>query len=157
MKFAPLLAAALVLSVAPSFSSADESSLKADEQIVMQQVLNDKRAVFANNLNLTEQESKAFWPIYDEYEKELKAHNDKVLDLLNIYARDYDTFTDDQAISTLKVRMQLQSDRLAMKHKYTRKVAAVLPPKKALRFAQIETRVNNIVESNLLSIVPLAR
>ncbi len=157
MKFAPLLAASLVLSVAPSFASADQSSLKADEEIVMQQVLNDKRAVFARNMDLTEKESKAFWPIYDEYEKELKVHNEKVLDLINIYARDYDTFTDDQAVSALKVGMQLQTERLAMNHKYIRKVAAELPPKKALRFAQIESRINNIVDSNRMSIIPLAR
>ena len=156
MKFAPL-AATLVLAIAPSFASAEDGSLRADEAIIQQQVMSDKRAVFANNMNLTEAESKKFWPIYDEYEKELKKNTEKMLELLNIYARDYDTFTDDQAKSALKVRMQLQTDRLNLKHKYTRKVAEVLPPKKALRFAQIESRVSHIIRGNMMSIVPLAR
>jgi hypothetical protein len=156
MKIVPVAVAAAILSVAPSLSSA-EGGVKADEQVVLQQILTDKRSVFANNMGLTEKESEAFWPIYDQYETELKAQDKKWFELLNIYARDYDTFTDDQAVSALKVRMQLQSDRLALQHKYQRKVATVLPPKKALRYAQIESRVNNIIMSDMLSIVPLAR
>jgi Spy/CpxP family protein refolding chaperone len=118
--------------------------------------MTDKRSVYAKNLGLTESESRAFWPIYDEYEAAAKKLDDRFLENLNNFANKYDTLTDVDAKAVLKEKMAIEKDRMALKQKYTAKVAKVLPPKKALRYAQIETRVETVLRSNVYSLIPLA-
>jgi hypothetical protein len=155
MKLVPL-ALALIVTALPMASNAQQSGVAADEQVVLKQVLNDKRAVFANNLGLEDSESRAFWPVYDEYEGKAKELDDRFLALLDNYANKYGSLTDADAAAMLKEKMAIEKDRAALKQTYTKKVAKVLPAKKALRYAQIETRVETLLRSQLYSIIPLA-
>ena len=50
-----------------------------------------------------------------------------------------------------------QKDREALKQTYTKKVAKVLPPVKALRYAQIETRLDNMLRREVYGLIPLAQ
>jgi hypothetical protein len=53
--------------------------------------------------------------------------------------------------------MAIERDSAALRQKYTTKIAKVLPARKALRFAQLETRIQNLVARDLYSLIPLAR
>ena len=157
MRFVPL-ALALAVTAMPLAVRAQAATqgVAADQQIVLRQVMTDKRAVYAKNLGLSEAESRAFWPVYDEYEAAAKKLDDRFLENLNRYAEKYDTLSDADAKAVLQEKMAIEKDRMALKQKYTAKVAKVLPPKKALRYAQIETRVETIVRSNVYTLIPLA-
>ena len=48
-------------------------------QILEEKVKADKKLVVANNMGLTESEAKAFWPIYDAYQKDLAQLNDRLI------------------------------------------------------------------------------
>ena len=65
MRFGPL-ALALLVTALPTVVQAQDAGLASDEQILLKQVNTDKKAVYASNLGLTEEESAKFWPIYDE-------------------------------------------------------------------------------------------
>ena len=60
----------------------------ADEQILLKQVNTDKKAVYAANLGLTEEESAKFWPIYNEYEAKMKPLQDRFLANINTLRRE---------------------------------------------------------------------
>ena len=152
------LALAFVVTAFPLASFAqDAASTAADEQVLLKQIQTNKRGVFADNLKLTESESKAFWPVYDQYEADLKKLNDRFLQLINDYAAKYDTLTDEQAASMLKDRLTIDRKRTDLRVKYCDRIAKVLPGKKALRFAQLESRIDNLAMRNLYSVIPLAR
>jgi Spy/CpxP family protein refolding chaperone len=155
-RFSAILAATLCLA-APAASFAQDAGLYADEQVVLKQIQTDKRALYASNLKLTDSESAAFWKVYDEYELAAKKLDDRFLKLLNGYVADYETLSDEAAKSMLKEKMAIEKERMALKQRYTAKFAKVLPPKKALRYAQVETRVENIMRAQTYSIIPLAR
>ncbi|HSQ70671.1 MAG TPA: hypothetical protein VLM41_11355 [Steroidobacteraceae bacterium] len=155
MRFLPF-AALLVLAAVPQLAMSQEG-LKADEQILLQQVMTDRRAVYAANLGLTDSESRAFWPIYDEYEAKVKKLNDRFLDLVNRYVADYETLTEAEAAGMLKEKMAIEEERMKLKQAYTKKVAKALPAKKALRYAQIETRIDNMLRRDVYGLIPLAR
>jgi len=155
MKFGPL-AVALCVTALPVLAQAQDAGLATDEQILLRQVMTDRKAVYANNLKLTEEESKKFWPIYDAYEAEVKKVNDRFLANLNRFVENYDTLSESDAADVLKEKMAIEKQREALKQEYTRKVAKVLPPKKALRYAQIETRVDNMLRRDVYSLIPLA-
>jgi Spy/CpxP family protein refolding chaperone len=155
MKFGPL-AVALCVTALPILAQAQDAGLATDEQILLKQVMTDRKAVYANNLKLTEEESKKFWPIYDAYEAEVKKVNDRFLANLNRFVENYDTLSESDAADVLKEKMAIEKQRETLKQEYTRKVAKVLPPKKALRYAQIETRVDNMLRRDVYSLIPLA-
>jgi Spy/CpxP family protein refolding chaperone len=156
MRFGPLALALLITALSP-LAQAQQSGLAADEQIVLKQINTDKKALYAKYLGLTEEESAKFWPIYDEYEAKLKPMQDRLIANINAFAEKYDTLTEDEAAAILKEKMAIEKDREALKQKYTAKITKALPPKKALRYAQLETRVQNMIASNVYSVIPLAR
>jgi hypothetical protein len=155
MKIASL-AVALAVAAFPVVTHA-QTGVKADEQIILKQVMTDKRAVYAQNLQLTDAESRAFWPIYDEYEGKAKKLNDEFLALVDDYAAKFGSMTDADATAMLKKKMQIEKDREALKQTYTKKVAKALPPVKALRYAQIETRLDNMIRREVYGLIPLAQ
>jgi hypothetical protein len=160
MKIASL-AAALAIAALPLLAHAQAEpatqGVKADEQIILKQVQTDKRAVYAQNLQLSEAESRAFWPIYDEYEVKAKKLDDQFLALVDNFAQKYGTMTDADATAMLKTKMKLEKDRMALKQEYTAKVAKALPPVKALRYAQLETRIETMLRRDVYSLIPLAQ
>lgn len=155
MKFGPL-AVALCVTALPVLTQAQDAGLATDEQILLKQVMTDRKAVYANNLKLTEAESTKFWPIYDAYEAEVKKVNDRFLANLNRFVEHYDSLSEKDATEVLKEKMAIEKEREALKQEYTRKVAKVLPPTKALRYAQIETRLDNMLRRDVYSLIPLA-
>jgi Spy/CpxP family protein refolding chaperone len=156
MRFGPL-ALALLVTALPTLVLAQDAGLASDEQILLKQISTNKKAVYAENLGLTEEESAKFWPIYDEYEAKQKPLQDRFLANLNSFAEKYDTLTDEEATAILKEKMAIEKEGAALKQKYTAKIAKELPPKKALRYAQLETRVQNAVTRNVYTLIPLAR
>jgi hypothetical protein len=156
MRFGPLALALLMAASAP-FAHAQDSGLASDEQILLKQVNTDKKALYAQNLGLTEEESARFWPLYDEYEAKVKPLQDRLFANINNFAENYDTLNDEQAAAILKEKMAIEKEREALKQKYTAKIAKELPAKKALRYAQLETRIQNMLARDLYGIIPLAR
>jgi hypothetical protein len=160
MRFAPpaLALLAMLLPFALSAQDAVPNTVPtADEQILLNRVMNDKRSVYAQNLNMTEAESKAFWPIYDQYEARLKKVDDRFIALVNEFAEKYDTLTDKDAKAMLDEKMAIEAKRMALKQEYTRKIEGVLPAVKALRYSQLETRIEILVRRNVYGLIPLAR
>ena len=71
------LALAVAATATPFIAGAEDQGLVTDEQILLKQVMADKRSVYAANLKLSDTESRVFWPIYDEYEGQVKKLDDR--------------------------------------------------------------------------------
>jgi hypothetical protein len=156
-----LLAVTLVAIAFPLLASAqDESvqvqSIRADEQVILSRIMTDKRAVYAQAMRLTDEESRAFWPVYDEYEAKVKRIDDRFILLVNDYAAKYSTMTDADAQQMLAAKMKIDFERMALQQAYTRKIAKAVPAIKALRYAQVESRIDNELQREVMQLVPLA-
>ena len=157
MRFVSLALAVVIAAAATPGLAFAQEGVKADEQILIKQIQTDRRAIYAQNLNLTEQESKAFWPIYDQFEGEMKKVTDARLELLNEYAAKYDALTDADARPMLARRMELDKQASALRQKYAKKVQQALPSVKALRYVQLQDRIDNVLAGNMYSLIPIAR
>ena len=60
-------------------------------------VQSSRKAITAENMNLTADEATKFWPIYDQYAADVAKIGDARVALIKDYAANYDTMTDDQA------------------------------------------------------------
>ena len=122
-----------------------------------EQLRNDKRAVVASVLALTESESKVFWPVYNAYQSDMVAHYDRLLKMLDTYAKNYETLTDETATSLLKQYLALERDHVALLTSYLPRFQKVLPPKKVAKLYQVENKARALVNYELARGIPLAK
>ena len=117
----------------------------------------DRKTVIAAQLTMTPDESAQFWPLYDEYAAELKEVDDRLVQLVVDYARNFENLSDEMARTMLDDYLDLESDRLDVRKKYVRRFDDVLAPKKLARFVQVENKLNVVAELYLADEIPLVR
>lgn len=128
-----------------------------DTQVLLSQIQTDRRAIVLQGLGLTDDEVTKFSPIYDEYQRDHKALAERYLDVINQFAANYDSMTDDAAASILKDWFKVADDRVALTKKYSKRLEKVLPNTKVLRWVQIENKMNALTSFEAARIVPLAQ
>ena len=65
------------------------TSADMDMQILRDKLKADKKVVVASNMQLTDGEATAFWPIYDAYQNDLKAINARLGNAILAYSDAY--------------------------------------------------------------------
>jgi hypothetical protein len=151
MRIKSILLTILLLTV-PFVALADEA-LELKKKIMFDQ----KKLVIMENMEFTEAEGKAFWPVYEKYQEELFQVSQRGAQLILAYASVYQTMTDDQAVKIVDEYYDIQDDRLTVMKKMAADVGKVLPGKKAFRYMQVETKLNAIARYELAKEIPLAQ
>jgi hypothetical protein len=126
-------------------------------EILREKIQADKKLVVAANMDLTEAEGKAFWPIYQEYQAKLMKINERIGKLIMNYAENYKSMTNDIAHKLQKESMALEKERLALKELYFPKFQKAVPAMKAVRYFQIENKIQAIVQYELAGSIPLVQ
>ena len=128
-----------------------------EQQQLIAQIQTDKHAIVLKTLALDDAQVQAFTPIYDKYQVERKKLFDRAADLLELYASNYESMTDEAAKKILKDWFSLQDDEVALTRKYAKQFGKVLPPAKVIRFVQIENKLDTLVQLKAVANIPLAR
>ena len=128
-------------------------------EIIHEKLKADKKLIVAKYMELTESEAKKFWPVYDEYQNDLKTTNQRLLRLLESYAADYKSksLTDEKAKTLLNEWIAIEQDDGKRRSTFAPKVLQALPPKKAARYLQIENEYRILLRYELAGVVPLAQ
>ncbi len=142
----------IVLLAVPFLAIAEEA-MELKKKIMFDQ----KRLVVMENMEFTEAEGNAFWPVYEKYQEELFQVSQRGAKLILAYASAYQTLTDDQATKIIDEYYDIQDDRLALMKKMAVDVGKVLPGKKAFRYMQVENKLNAIARYELAKGIPLAQ
>ena len=104
---------------------------------------------------LDAEEAAAFWPVYKEYEAEVKALGDEQLAIITDYAENFETLTDEKAKDLITRAIALEGKEHALKERYLERFLAVLPAKVVARFFQVDNRINTLIDLELSSEIPL--
>jgi hypothetical protein len=153
MRTRPLVLAVLLCSVTLPVLAQDKP---ADTmQILREKIQADKKLLVATNMDLTEKEAQAFWPIYASYQKDLGLLNGRMLVLLQDFARTYQAMTDEEARKLVGEYLAIERDRVRQKQSYLPKLRQALPEKKVARYLQIENKVEAVIRYELAGKVPL--
>jgi len=151
------LAIAAVLGLAPLAVAQDKPA--DNMQILRDKIRADKKLVVAANMELTESEAKAFWPIYDAYQKDLQKINQRIVALLDNYADDArkKSLTDDKAKKLIDEAVAIDQAEANLKSGYAPKLSKALPAIKVARYLQIENKIRAVIKYDLAQGVPLVR
>ena len=107
-------------------------------------------------MHLTEAEATAFWPVYDNYQKDLTALNNRSMKLIKDYSDSYGSMTDPAAKGIVDSFLAIEKDRIQLMQTYAPKLRKVLPEVKVARYYQIENKIRAVVNYELASEIPLA-
>ena len=124
-------------------------------QIVREKARADKKLFVAVNLQLTDSEAEAFWPIYDSYQKELDNLTDRFIKLIEDYARNYETMSDEVARKLLDEYLAIEGEHQRLRQSYLPKFREALPDKKVVRYYQLENKIDAVVDYELAANIPL--
>jgi hypothetical protein len=153
------LAAVGSLLVAQESATKSNMGSTSNMDIVREKVKADKKLLVASNMNLTEAEGKAFWPIYDSYQKDLGAINDRLEKTIKAYADAYNKgpLSDDTARSLANEYIAVEESEVALKKSYLPKLEKAVGAAKGARYLQIETKIRAAVKYELADGIPLAK
>ncbi len=128
-------------------------------QILLEKVKTSKNLLVASNMDLTESEAKVFWPVYEEYQKDLTAVNQRIAKFIESYAADYraKTLTDEKAKKLIDEFVAIEQAEAWLKTSYVPKLSKVLPPKKVALYLQIESKIRALVKYQFPEGVPLVQ
>ena len=115
------------LSITQAFYS-QENPKKVDKEAA-------KIAFFSNKLALTAEESKLFWPVVNEMEKELKDLRIKMKEQFK-RSKSETELSDKELESMMDARMELGKKQMDIKIKYHEKFKETLPIKKVAKYYQ---------------------
>ena len=132
------------------FDAAHIELLKKDLQA-------ESKNIIKNNLELTDEQSEVFWPIYDEYDAARDKLFDEKINISAEYMLDYLDLTDVKAASLIQKFSEFEQKRLDTKNEFTQKFLEVLPAKVVGKFLQIDHRLDLMIELQQTSHIPLIK
>jgi Spy/CpxP family protein refolding chaperone len=149
-----LLLAAAVLAVPGAYAQA-AATAETSLQALAAEVRSDKRAFVNGALKLTEDEAKRFWPIYETYQRSVEANTRRltrmVEDVVAVGARTTDAYAKNLAAQYLAAYDEEARDFRRL-HK---SVMRALPPHKAVRYLQIESKLRALRDYEHAQATPL--
>ena len=116
-----------------------------------------KVAVITEALQLTDEESTAFWPVHRDYELELSEIIDDRIALIKDYAQNYDNLTNEKAKELARKVFALEKRRTKLKKKYFKKFEKAVSAIIAAKFIQVENQINLLIDLQIAIELPLIK
>lgn len=123
--------------------------------VLLDTIRANRRALVSVNLQLTAEESAAFWPIYDRYDKEMRAIGDRVVALVEDYASNFATLSNEKALQLSEDYLAAEAERLKVRRTYLGEFAKVLPGRTVARFYQLENKMDAVIRYDLAATIPV--
>lgn len=139
---------------APSFAQDKPADTM---QVVRDKLKADKKLFVADNMQLTESEAKAFWPVYESYQKDLAKVNDRLSKVIHDYAASYETMTEEAAAKLVTEAVAVEADRTKLMQSYLPRLQKTLPARKVARYYQLENKIRAVLNYELAANIPLVK
>lgn len=153
-----LLGLMIALGGIPAIFPAISQDKPADNmKFVLEKIRADKKLFVAENMQLTEAEAKAFWPVYDRYQDELFLLRARTLKLITDYTDAHQNMTNDTAKKLLDENMVIESLGPKLRQAYLPKFREVLPEVKVARYYQLENKIQAVLYYELAARIPLIK
>jgi hypothetical protein len=136
-------------------SDTQEENIDTYINLLRQDIQKQKMAIISQLMQLTPEQASTFWPVYNEYSKELTALSDLRVQGIKEYAANYKSLSDEKATELANMRFKYEEGLLALKKKYFEKLSKAVTPKLAARFFQIENQLLDVLDLQVASSLPV--
>jgi opacity protein-like surface antigen len=150
------LALAAILSVALLSSAAHAADTAQDQtSILIDTIRANRKAFVAVNLDLSAEEAKGFWPLYDKYQAELNPISDKVLAVVADYSDHFSELKDEHAAQLMKDYLAAEAERIKVRQGYLPEFSKVVSGRTVARFYQLENKIDVLLRYELAAKIPV--
>jgi hypothetical protein len=136
-------------------SDTQKANLEAYTTLLHENVDDQKEQVVGLVLSLNEADADKFWPIYSQYEAELDKLNATAAAAIEVYVKNADHLSEQQADQVVHDQTQFQSQRAALLDKYYGQVKDALGPETAARFYEVESQLLALSDLQRSSRLPI--
>lgn len=143
----------LVMAIA-SFSSYAQSSFKEDVDLVQSIYGKSKSDLVKQYMNLSDQQAAAFTKIYEKYETERKALGQTKFKLIDDYATNYATLTDEKADELAKGTLKNNQDYEKLYSKTYGQAKKAIGAINAAKFIQLEVYLQTTIRNEIQNSIP---
>ena len=118
---------------------ATSGTLKAQSQEQIEKFNEERKTYFTEKLELTDQESKAFWPLYNDFQnRKMKLVEDE-RNTWTYAHKNAENLSDKEILETLEKGYSLKEKQLELEREYYQgKFLEALPTKKVLKLGKVE-------------------
>ena len=157
----PLAASVITLALlaAPLAVAQTTVNVEADEIKVLQAKARtpaDKKALVASTLALTEAEARRFWPVYDAYQRKLDASNRRYA-LAIQEAVLPERVSDAHARNLARELNEIEDAESRARRTMHSAAAKALPGRKAIRYIQLENKLQSGYRYEVAAAMPLLK
>lgn len=131
-----------------------QSGMKDDVAIIQSVYGKNKKDLVGAYMKLAEPQASAFWVVYDAYENERKDLGMKKMELINEYAKNYETLTEEKADELTKAALKNNVEVEKLISKYYDKTKKVIGSVNAAKFVQLEAYLQTSVRSEIQDAIP---
>ena len=145
-----------VLALVLAAGAARAQTVKETLEVTRQAIESQRRVLVSGALPLTDAEANAFWPLYDDYEKERRPLDEQANKLVADFLAGAATLTDAQAKAMVEKALEVDAGKLRVRQAWLGRMLKAIPPRKVARFYQIDNKLDSVVRADLAKQVPLA-
>ena len=140
-------------------TAAHGQSVMAGDEMFIEMLKHDIRQartdVMTSVMQLSTEDAAIFWPIYNEYRKKANELADMELAQINEYAGAYWSLTNTQATDMATKFFDIEGKRLAHLQAFYQGLAEALSPVQAMKAAQLEYRLDLILDMQIVNELPM--
>jgi Spy/CpxP family protein refolding chaperone len=157
LRYALLIVAAFAAAPLSAQTKPAAAAPADNMQILRDKLKADKKLLVAANVQLTEAEAKKFWPVYDAYQRAVDvANRDRVVAIEGLIGYDK-PLSDPYAKNLAKELVVADEAEVKARRTLYNKVMKALPPKKAARYLQLESKVRAVQAYDIAVGIPLVK
>jgi len=135
----------------------DKNSDVTDMQALKTAVASDKKALVASIMDLSAAEAKKFWPLYENYKRSVDASNRRRNEALETLVALNKPLSDPLARDLAKELIATEESELRARRTLQNGVMKALPPRKAARYLQLESKIRAVQDYDIAVAFPLVR
>ena len=151
------LAVAVAITIFIALPAVSQDKPADNMQILLEKIRADKKLLVAANMELTDAEAKAFWPVYENFQNELFLLRSRTSKLIKDYSESYKDMQSEKAKALLDESITIESLGLKLRQTYLPKFRNALPEKKVARYYQIENKIQATLNYELAKEIPLVQ
>ena len=136
-------------------ASSNSQNIQAYIALLRLNVRQQKAEMMGAVMQLSAADAAKFWPIYEQYDKELTKLNDQRVANIQDYASSYDQMTDAKADELIQKAMSYRKQQSELLAKYYEQVKQALGGITAARFIQVEEQLLLIIDLQIDSSLPV--
>jgi hypothetical protein len=125
-----------------------------DIALLRQNLQAESKNLITKNMQLSDSEAAAFWPLYNQYAAEVRKVNDTRFALVKQYAKIYKTMTGEEADQLARLLCEADQTIINLRLQYLPKFEQALPGTKGVLFIQLDRRLDSLFNVQIASQLP---